>query len=80
MCCGLAERGAVAYMAVHHQLPPWQRGGKSFGAVAQLGERRNGIAKVRGSIPLGSTNHFLLNMTDRDEYRDVQRLFVNLVG
>ena len=25
------------------------------GAVAQLGERRNGIAKVRGSIPLGST-------------------------
>ena len=26
------------------------------GAVAQLGERRNGIAKVRGSIPLGSTN------------------------
>ena len=29
------------------------------GAVAQLGERRNGIAKVRGSIPLGST--ILLN-------------------
>ena len=28
---------------------------KRFGAVAQLGERRNGIAKVRGSIPLGST-------------------------
>ena len=28
---------------------------KGFGAVAQLGERRNGIAKVRGSIPLGST-------------------------
>ena len=26
------------------------------GAVAQLGERRNGIAKVRGSIPLGSTS------------------------
>ena len=25
------------------------------GAVAQLGERRNGIAEVRGSIPLGST-------------------------
>ena len=31
----------------------------SDGAVAQLGERRNGIAKVRGSIPLGST--ILLN-------------------
>ena len=28
---------------------------KGRGAVAQLGERRNGIAKVRGSIPLGST-------------------------
>jgi PD-(D/E)XK endonuclease len=25
------------------------------GAVAQLGERRDGIAEVRGSIPLGST-------------------------
>ena len=30
--------------------------GLRSGAVAQLGERRNGIAKVRGSIPLGSTN------------------------
>jgi hypothetical protein len=29
---------------------------KRFGAVAQLGERCNGIAEVRGSIPLGSTN------------------------
>ena len=28
---------------------------RTDGAVAQLGERRNGIAKVRGSIPLGST-------------------------
>ena len=26
------------------------------GAVAQLGERYNGIVEVRGSIPLGSTN------------------------
>jgi hypothetical protein len=26
-----------------------------FGAVAQLGERVNGIHEVRGSIPLGST-------------------------
>jgi hypothetical protein len=26
-----------------------------FGAVAQLGERYNGIVEVRGSIPLGST-------------------------
>ena len=30
--------------------------GMTFGDVAQLGERRNGIAEVRGSIPLISTN------------------------
>ena len=29
---------------------------QSFGAIAQLGERYNGIVEVRGSIPLGSTN------------------------
>ena len=28
---------------------------RRIGAVAQLGERCNGIAEVRGSIPLGST-------------------------
>ncbi len=28
----------------------------NFGDVAQLGERCNGIAEVRGSIPLVSTN------------------------
>ena len=28
-----------------------------FGAVAQLGARLNGIQKVRGSNPLGSTKH-----------------------
>ena len=27
----------------------------TFGAVAQLGERRNGIAEVDGSIPFSST-------------------------
>ena len=42
--------------------PLFQRGiirlrARGRGAVAQLGERRNGIAKVRGSIPLGSTTH-----------------------
>jgi hypothetical protein len=26
-----------------------------FGAIAQLGERYNGIVEVSGSIPLGST-------------------------
>jgi hypothetical protein len=29
------------------------------GAVAQLGERLNGIQEVRGSIPLGSTSKTL---------------------
>src|SRR5437763_16069642 len=43
-----------------HYFPLFQRGKvrlrrEGRGAVAQLGERRNGIAKVRGSIPLGST-------------------------
>ena len=28
-----------------------------FGAIAQLGERLNGIQEVRGSTPLGSTKH-----------------------
>ena len=30
--------------------------GKEFGAIAQLGERLNGIQEVVGSIPSGSTN------------------------
>ena len=34
---------------------PDPSGREGFGAVAQLGERCNGIAEVRGSIPLGST-------------------------
>jgi hypothetical protein len=41
--------------AAPHPLPD-QPGSEGFGAVAQLGERCNGIAEVRGSIPLGSTN------------------------
>ena len=32
------------------------------GAVAQLGERYNGIVEVRGSIPLGSTS-FIKGLT-----------------
>ena len=31
--------------------------GPSWGAVAQLGERLNGIQEVRGSIPLSSTRY-----------------------
>ena len=36
-------------------LPRAWSGWKINGAVAQLGERYNGIVEVRGSIPLGST-------------------------
>jgi hypothetical protein len=32
-----------------------------WGAIAQLGERLNGIQEVRGSIPLGSTIVMILN-------------------
>ena len=31
---------------------------KFYGAVAQLGERLNGIQEVVGSIPSGSTDYF----------------------
>ena len=31
------------------------------GAIAQLGERYNGIVEVSGSIPLSSTNRFKKN-------------------
>jgi hypothetical protein len=33
----------------------WRCQDSDNGAVAQLGERYNGIVEVRGSIPLGST-------------------------
>ena len=53
----LARAGSVAYIAAITSLPSRASAtGDCFGAVAQLGERRNGIAEVRGSIPLGSTS------------------------
>ena len=36
----------------HVYMPPTQGG-----AIAQLGERLNGIQEVVGSIPIGSTNN-----------------------
>jgi hypothetical protein len=39
--------------------PETQAGSWRNGAIAQLGERYNGIVEVRGSIPLGSTISFL---------------------
>ena len=43
------------------------------GAIAQLGERLNGIQEVRGSTPLGSTNSLIAEITWID------RLAVNVV-
>ena len=37
--------------------PPRVRQDEWYGALAQLGERYNGIVEVSGSIPLGSTIH-----------------------
>src|SRR5215467_5048826 len=51
----LAQSPVAAYLSG----PPAQTPGAipdADGAVAQLGERVNGIHEVRGSIPLGSTN------------------------
>jgi hypothetical protein len=50
--CAIARRGLLkrAASACLDRLPD------DDGAVAQLGERVNGIHEVRGSIPLGSTN------------------------
>ena len=56
--CGRARSGASLDTQQHdHHSPPRPQGGDGrHGAVAQLGERRVRNAKVRGSIPLGSTN------------------------
>jgi hypothetical protein len=40
---------------------------KSFGAVAQLGERHAGSVEVTGSIPVGSTTDGLWGARSRDE-------------
>ena len=41
----------------------------TFGAVAQLGERLNGIQEVRGSTPLGSTNFSIVfNFLSADRF------------
>ncbi len=46
---------------------PWLRATtETFGAVAQLGERLNGIQEVRGSIPLGSTKSILNHPPTRE--------------
>ena len=49
----LSAVGAAGYFRVFQGRSSLKA--RDDGAVAQLGERRNGIAEVRGSIPLGST-------------------------
>ena len=52
--CGAAAAGGTAIFC----LPPRCRLSNlvNCGAIAQLGERYNGIVEVTGSIPVGSTN------------------------
>ena len=50
--------GGLARPVLPRVWAPGYRTGSRAGAVAQLGERLNGIQEVRGSIPLGSTNAF----------------------
>ena len=38
------------------------------GAVAQLGERLNGIQEVEGSIPFGSTKASIISFQVRSQY------------
>jgi hypothetical protein len=52
-CFGISARLPLIKVS-RVAIPP----ASSVGAVAQLGERLNGIQEVRGSIPLGSTNDF----------------------
>ena len=49
------QRSAGSFNCTAWLLTQWVTFTFSFGAVAQLGERYNGIVEVRGSIPLGST-------------------------
>ncbi len=56
---GLAARFRLNYTAgVGHVVDPAlpQEADRKNGAIAQLGERFNGIEEVVGSIPSGSTN------------------------
>ena len=57
--------GVVSGLASEHRIryehgPPAslsQHGSSKFGAIAQLGERLNGIQEVTGSIPVSSTQN-----------------------
>ena len=47
-----------ATFLLYHDSHDFGRARDRHGAVAQLGERLNGIQEVRGSIPLGSTKSY----------------------
>src|SRR5262249_15792243 len=53
--------GRARLVTIHFKV--WTRSSRHRvprGAIAQLGERLNGIQEVRGSTPLGSTNNPLI--------------------
>jgi hypothetical protein len=51
-------------------MPPLPKAAALIGAIAQLGERLNGIQEVRGSTPLGSTTHFFCALRLRRPRRE----------
>jgi hypothetical protein len=66
----LAPLRALAYRTAHAGRLRVAR--TSGGAIAQMGERLNGIQEVRGSIPLGSTKQIKkLPTKQRDKRRDL---------
>ena len=62
ICGGAAEPGAIFPLLLPSSVPNFRaarhdrRAAGLHGAIAQLGERYNGIVEVTGSIPVGSTN------------------------
>lgn len=53
-CKKLLSKAAVSFI-LRASVPASPDRRPHRGAIAQLGERNNGIVEVRGSIPLGST-------------------------
>ena len=50
-------RDDILYDCYVMQISGFATRGEMYGAVAQLGERLNGIQEADGSIPFSSTNH-----------------------
>ena len=57
---GARPNGPLKESARRHHRPGGRPPRFTDGAIAQLGERLHGMQEVSGSIPLSSTNHFLI--------------------